>query len=457
MKKFSIKISPKRKWDFDTIASLERKHQNVKISYFKSNDDLLSKVIDNLVDISWSLTDFEMNSCKVTRNELSGLLVLMNNLESLAIVNIKFEESFPVVEQLPELSFLKRLKITDCESFSNFFIKAPNLRKVSFQAGKVKNQNLDFLQHILMKQGKLTSLNLENIQFTNFLEKIVSFPFQLKHLAVHLCHFRRKDHFEEFLKSQRELEEVELTIGNMKLSLDRNNYFEESLAIIFKKRTLRKLSLDVEKYEFRNSNFLKQCSNPNLKALKISHEQSFFKLSTFLRAFPNIESLKLDVKEIDDDSIKFINENLSTLTSLKIAKFPSEAFGRLKVKSLSSLHVHETNIKHQDWLQFVDNNQQITKLIVNFIIFMDSSESLIDAISKKLNLEHIELIDKWIGMKNEIYVMLCENCKNLKYLKLWNINVEKDFDESDKEYLRSRNIKFHLFNDETLNTPMIPF
>lgn len=457
MKKCSIKISPKRKWDFDTIASFERKHRNVKISYFKSEDDLLTKVIDNLADISLGLSDFEMNNCKVARRELSELLCSMENLKNLVLVNIKFEESFPDVEEPPELNFLTTLKIIDCESFSNIFAKASKLCKISFQAGNCKNQNLDYLEEVLLKQGKLKTLSLENIQFTRFLEDRVQFPFQLKHLSVHLCHFKVKENFEDFLDSQCQLEEVEMTIGNMKLSLDRNKYFEDSLAIIFKKSSLKKLSLDIEKYEFRNLSFLNRCSNHNVKALRLSNEQSFLPLSTFLTAFPNIESLDLSVKEVDDESIKFINESLNSLTSVKVAKFPSEAFGRLKIKNLSSLHVHETNIKHQDWLQFVDNNQQITKLVVNFIIFMDSSESLIDAISKKLKLEHVELIDKWIGMKNEIYVMLCANCKNLKYLKLWNINVEKDFDESDKEYLRSRNIRFHLFNDETLNTPMIPF
>lgn len=457
MKKFSIKISPKRKWDFDTIASFERKHRNVKISYFKSEDDLLTKAIENLADIAWNLTDFEMNNCKTERRVLSNLLCLTENLRNLSLVNITFEESFSLVTEPPELKFLRNLRIMDCDFFGNIFEKASNLQKLSFQAGNARNQNLDYLQKILQKQEKLEILSLENVQFTNFLEDRPRFHFQLKRLSIHLCHFSVKESFEDFLESQNELQEVEMTIGNMKLSLDRSNYFEETLSIIFRKSTLRKLSLEFEKYELRNLSFFKRCINQNLKALKIANELSFPEISTFLRACPNIESLDLSVKEIDDESIKFINENLIFLTSLKIAKFPSEAFGRLKIKSLSSLHVHETNIKHQDWLQFVDNNKQITKLIVNFIIFMDSSESLIDAISKKLKLEHVELIDKWIGMKNEIYVMLCENCKNLKYLKLWNINVEKDFDDSDKEYLRSRNIKFHLFNDETLNTPMIPF
>jgi hypothetical protein len=108
-------------------------------------------------------------------------------------------------------------------------------------------------------------------------------------------------------------------------------------------------------------------------------------------------------------------------------------------------------------MEFLDNNPTITKLIIVFTFFVDLSEDFIDRVTKKLNLEHLELIDKWIGMENEVYKMICENSKSLKYLKLHNINVEKNFEEVDKEYLRSRNIQFHLYNEESLNAPMVPF
>lgn len=108
-------------------------------------------------------------------------------------------------------------------------------------------------------------------------------------------------------------------------------------------------------------------------------------------------------------------------------------------------------------MNFLENHSNITKLIINFTFFMDISEEFIDTVTKRLKLEHLELIDKWVGMNNEIYLTICENSPSLKYLKLWNINVEKDFEECDKEFLRSRNIRFHLFNDESLNTPMVPF
>lgn len=166
--------------------------------------------------------------------------------------------------------------------------------------------------------------------------------------------------------------------------------------------------------------------------------------------------MELSIKEIDQETIEYFNVHLNNLCNLKISKFPSEAFGKLKLKSLDLLHMNETNIQLDHLMEFLENHSNITKLIINFTFFMDLNEEFIDIITKKLKLQHLEL-EKWIGMRTEIYVSICQNSPKLKYLKLWNINVEQDFDEQDKEYLRSRNINFYLFNDESLNTPMVPF
>jgi hypothetical protein len=80
------------------------------------------------------------------------------------------------------------------------------------------------------------------------------------------------------------------------------------------------------------------------------------------------------------------------------------------------------------------------------------TNEVIDFITKSFKqLEHFELKDKYIGTKNDIYKNICENCPNLKYLKLFNVNIEENFVDSDKWYLKSRGIKFDLFNDVSLS------
>lgn len=77
MKKFLLKISPKRKWDFESLADFERVHQNVKMMEFKTESDSLSKVIDGLMNIGANVKHFEMNDSEVTMENL--LTVLSTN------------------------------------------------------------------------------------------------------------------------------------------------------------------------------------------------------------------------------------------------------------------------------------------------------------------------------------------------------------------------------------------
>lgn len=180
-----------------------------------------------------------------------------------------------------------------------------------------------------------------------------------------------------------------------------------------------------------------------------------FSVINFLKISPNVKSLELDVKELNDEEIKFINEYAPT-THLKISSLSSENFSRLKLKSIKSLHI-ETCIEPCHWHKFIENNLGITKLVINFSFLMDFDMNLLNHITQNLKIEHLELIDKYIGFENKIYEEICENCKCLKYLKLWNINIEKNFTDEDKDFLRRKNIKFLLFNDEALNAPMISF
>lgn len=460
MKKFVVKISPKRKWDFESLGRLRRKHQNVKLVDFKSDDDSIYEVIRELHNFGRNVKYFELNDCGVSTEKLVKILNTMEKLESVVLMTVKTADEAKNMcdrSSLPELKCLSHLKVVESDMLFEIFLKARTLEEICFQAHDCQNVNLKSLEELLSSQQKLKTFEIINVRFSNFLENKIKFPFQLRSLTIHQCHFKEKENFESFLESQNELTEIDLTINNMKLQLDRVRYFEDSLATVLKHKSLKQVNLEIENYNFANTNFLRQSTNENVESLKLTLAQTTCPAVDVLKIFPNIETLELSLKNIDDDSLKFINEHLHKLQALTITKFSSEAFAKLKIKNLKSLHINETNIQPEHWLEFLENQPKITKLVINFTFFMDLTEDFIDTITRKLNLEHIELIDKWIGMKNEIYETICANCKNLKYLKLWNINVEKDFDETDKEFLRSRNIEFHLFNDESLNTPMVPF
>lgn len=460
MKKFVVKISPKRKWDFESLGRLGRKHQNVKLVDFKSDDDSIHEVIGELHNFGRNVKYFELNECEISIDNLVKILSTMKKLETVVIMTVKSpDEAENQCDRLslPELKHLSNLKVVESDMLFEIFVKARALKEICFQPHDCKTVDLKSFEELLSHQQKLKTLEMINVRFSNFLANEIKFPFKLISLTIHQCHFKEKENFESFLESQNELTEIDLTINNMKLQLDRVRYFEDSLATVLKHKRLKQVNLEIENYNFASTNFLRQSTNENVESLKLILTQTTCSAVAFLKIFNNIETFELSVKNIDDESLKFINEKLHKLHTLKITKFSSEAFAKLKIKNLNSLHINETNILPEHWLEFLDNNPKITKLVINFTFFMDLTEDFIDTITKKLNLEHVELIDKWIGMRNEIYEMICANCKNLKYLKLWNINVEKDFNETDKEFLRSRNIEFHLFNDESLNTPMVPF
>lgn len=455
MRNFCLKISPKRKWDYETLVKFERKHQRVKLQDFKSES--VELVVQGLNNIGRNVKNFELLDCGFLVDELIQMFNTMENLTSIVLTHVKATGDDCDVEKLPEFNSLTRLKIVECNSLFGVFLRVKNLHEICFEADLCKNSNLTDFELLLKNQKKLKTLALINIKLSNFLEKDDDFPFRLKSLTINQCHFNDKEILENFLRRQDKLEEIDLTVNSMKLKLDRVRYFDESLSIVMRKKSLRSVTLDIESYTFANMNFLRDCVNENVENLSLSLKQTSCPITTILKTFPYIHSLELSIKDIDQESIDHFNENMPKLNSLKVTKFPSASFGKLKLKNLKSLHVNETNIQLEHWMEFLENHLGIVKLIVNFTFFVELSDDFIDIVTKKLKLEHLELIDKWIGMSNEIYVMICDNSKSLKYLKLWNINVEKDFDDNDKEFLRSRNIRFHLFNDESLNTPMVPF
>ncbi|KAG5672254.1 hypothetical protein PVAND_002396 [Polypedilum vanderplanki] len=450
MKKFFLVITTKRKWDFETISSLQRKHQSLFFFDFITAENSLDKVLENgLENIGVNLKSIEFNDCCLYAQEFVKILNYSKNLTHLKILFSKINESSHEDLILP---FLSNLKIRMSDINFELFHKIESLKKIQLEVNETTNTDVSTFQQILNKNSKLKTLTLVNLRLSNLFDIKMKQNFQLEILNIIQCHFKHKENFEIFLDSQKLLKEVELSFSHMKLGNDRVRYFESIVESIMKKKTLKNLTLNIEEYNFCSFNFLEV---NRIENFTLRLKDTNFSSAQYLKYFPTLKSLELEVKELTNENMEILNNSL--VNHLEIYNLTSECFSKLKIKSLKSLHLHETSLNEKDWMTFIENNPQIIKLVINFSLIMDFDVKLLDKITKKLNLEHIELTDKYIGFENEIYIMIVENCSKLKYIKLWNINIEKNFEEKDKEFLKKRNIKFHLFNDESLNKPMVPF
>lgn len=449
MRKFFIAITTKKRWDFSTISTLQRKHQN--LIFFDFDNFSEPKLLHGLQNIGANLRCIEFNYCNLYIDEFLKILeVNQHHLTSLSLIHTKILEK---PQKFFDFECLESFKVVESEIELVFLEKAKKLREVHVEVNECCTVDLKEFQKILFRQKKLKSLVMINLRLSNIFDGLIKAEFQLENFSVVNCHFNHKENFEKFLENQLKIFDLEFSINNLKLQLDRVRYYEGILENILKNKFLKCLNLNVENYNFANLNFLPlNC----IENLSINLKSTNFSLITFLKTFQNLKSLELDLKELTNEEIIFLNEH-KNLTHMKISNLSSEIFSKLKFKSIKSLHI-ETCIEPCHWHVFADNNLELTKLVINFSFLMDFDVNLLEALIKKLpKIEHLELINKYVGFDNKIYKMICENCKNLKYLKLWNINIEKNFNEEDKNYLRERNVKFILFNDETLNAPMISF
>jgi hypothetical protein len=452
MQKFFLKISSNRKWDFDTLNWLQRKHQMIKFIDFHVDVALDDVLMSGLGNIGVSVKIVEFVDCKMHANDFVRILSTIQNLQKLTVIHTKI-----IGEAEIFLSFehLESLRVINSEIDYEMFKCALNLREVLVEAIECQKIDLCEFQKTLCRQLQLKSLVLINLRFSNLFDmNRMTYPFQLSSLEIYNCHFSHKEHFEQFLVIQNNLNEMELAISNMKLGLDRTRYFESVIECVLQKELLKCLTLKIDEYNFSNFNFM---LTNHIETLSVSLRNTNFVSSNYLKYFTNLKSLELDQKELFDEDYEVLSK-IESLNHLKVSNLKSEHFGKLKIKNLSSLHIHETEIDAIDWIKFVENNSKVTKLAINFSLLVEFDKNLLEFLTQKWkDLEHVELIDKYVGFENTIYEMICGNCKNLKYLKLWNINIEKDFSDEDRIYLKDRNVKFHLFNDESLNKPMIPF
>lgn len=444
---FFMVITKKRKWDYGALELLKRKHQSLVFFDFSTVDvdELLLKGLD-IVGVN--LKSLEFNDCNLSAGDFVTILSTVDSIKHLKIVNTKV---LGTSGKFPSFKKLVRLEVKKSEVEYDIFSNARNLRDIEIETGDTHTDLCQF-QKILFSQNHLKNLTLVNLRLSNLFDIRASCSFQLESLKLIQCHFRHKENFEIFLVNQLSLTDIELSLSNMKLSLDRMRYFDSIIACLLRKCS-RTLTLNLEEYKFVNFDFMEMSP---VKQLSLRSKDSNFSSLNFLKYFPLLECLEIDIKELNDENLKIINES-ATLNTLKVITVSSECFGKVKNKNIKALYIRETLIDPCDWIKFTENNPQICKLVIHFSFLMDFDVNLLDIITKKLELQHVELFDKYVGFDNEIYKMICGNCKNLKYLKLWNINIEKNFGESDKDYLKDRNIKFHLFNDESLNKPMIPF
>jgi hypothetical protein len=173
------------------------------------------------------------------------------------------------------------------------------------------------------------------------------------------------------------------------------------------------------------------------------------KFMDLLNVFKELKVLELDQVFFNGPTIE---SGIKNVRALKIYSCSRDIFSTVIFKDLVEFEANYTPLQIQHWDSFLKCNSDLKKLVIRCTFGIDLSDECINFVTKNLSaLEHFEILDKYVKVNNEIYKIICQNCSNLKYLKLWNINIEKEFNEIDKNYLRSKGINCELYNDISLS------
>lgn len=455
MRKIILKFNYKYKFEYDYLASSFRRYQRLRIVESSSQDtsDPLLKFIPTF---NQNLTEVEFRGCSFKKSDFREILRNLPQLRKFVITNTIIEDLTGSSGEIPVLDKLTFLKISHSNFCFDLFKSSRNLNEMLVDLSGMKNHLLELegFDEFLPSQK-----NLKHLELTDLLDKDAflkdfgsEINFQLETLKINQCHFKQIKNFEKFLKTQKNIRNFDLSFQdrNEQEEVEEFGQYLEVLDHILRLKSLRSVVL-----EFSHLNPIRSApsflqANENVDFLTCNFNGLCSE--RIIKLFPNLKHLELKAKFMNEEQVDFLNQFLAKLESLKVVNFPSDFFRKLKFKNLAAIEICETNIEPDSWEEFINNNPGIKKLVINYAFFMEMTNEVIDTLTKRFkNLVHFELLDKYIGTKNDIYQTICENCPNLKYLKLYNINIEENFSDLDKNYLKSRGIKFDLFNDVSLS------
>lgn len=456
MRKIVLKFNFKRKSEYDYLMESLKKYQRLRVVEATLEDAIEDTLLKSIPSIKSDLFEIELRGCKLEKRNLLTIFQNLPELKKISVTNTLIGNMSETLEGKAVLMKLKVLKISHSNFCFDLLTDTPKLEELIVDLSGSKSTQLsltgfdDYFKTLksLKYFESVSVLKKEIFDSDGFDETNIN----LAVLKICQCHFLNKKCLESFVKTQRQIEIFELSIDDPpdQNEVDEFGDYVEILDIILKLTTLKTFSLETN--HLNTIRYTPIYFNVNSNVTSFICNTDGLCNEKMIRLFPNLQHLELKTKVIEDYQIDFLNQTLEKLESLKLVTFPSDAFKQLKLKNLKTIEIYETNIEPLCWNDFIKNHQGISKLIVNYSFFMEMGDEVIDYITKELkNLVHFELIDKYIGTKNDIYKLICENCQKLEYLKLWNINIEEDFNDDDKDYLKRRGVKFDLFNDVSLN------
>lgn len=226
--------------------------------------------------------------------------------------------------------------------------------------------------------------------------------------------------------------------------------FKNPLFIEKSSRKYQKINI---KY-FRDENFAQVLqlitSIFNSCVNKIKFTRSDFSVRILLDILKVTKNLKL--LELDQTLIRnYENLTVDNVTNLKITNCNREILKTVNFSNLECLNLEHTPFQLENWQHLLVQNRKIRKLIVKCTFGIDLSDRVFSEISRNLvHLEHLEILDKYVNVNNSVYKIIGDNCKNLKYLKMYNTNITENFSDADRNYLKSKNIECELYNDVSL-------
>lgn len=366
------------------VLEIERKLVNIKFESLVHKEADILKVVQVH---KFSLRSLELVVCDLNAQMFMKVLATAVHLEEVSISHSSFDWS----EDL-EATCLKRLKfvkVYGCE------LKALKL----FSASQIKCLEVNFsdqdsvghLMDFLSTQNKLESVKIESQRpklsemFKNLTR--IEPGFQPKTLSI--CCFENdeiiprsaSENFTTFLKLHgKNMQELEVS----------NKMSTEMLKFIFTRlKALKKVTINAQHIptdlEFKH-NF--QVSN--LKELiligKFSDVNS---AKLFLKSFPHLESLSLDM--VCEFILKFVEGNMKQLKRLGMKRL-TFSFSPLYLKfpELKELKIGEMG-SFPNFEMLLESNPSIEKLAINEIYLNEVSDYLVETITLMPNLKHVQV------------------------------------------------------------------
>lgn len=264
----------------NNLIESKRNYRNLRISDL---DDQLAKYANVKSVFNKVLEDhfykhtkeLELKSHCTSIEEYNQLISKFTNLKSLILSNLQMvqETTYPI-----KFTALEKLHL-------------------KYDIWNDRLPNVEFFEELLMAQGNLKELSIQNFSNCHFFktDRSEKVKFNLIKLTFDHIFFADKENALKFLQTQTILREVSLNPKNEEdRKLDVLDWYHDIFKYIFQLSTLQKIHLSMKYYEVKDLSFLKNIVNFNVENLSFHRDRAFKNCNFFIeliRIFPNVKNL----------------------------------------------------------------------------------------------------------------------------------------------------------------------